>query len=78
MAVDNSLASKLEITPSDNLMIKQHMPEQSVASHGRNQLTKSYLFLIMKLANEGTQATCFIAKDHKKVIKFKGDHLYAQ
>jgi hypothetical protein len=35
-------------------MVKQHVPEHSVASHGRNQLTKSFLFLVIRMANEGT------------------------
>ena len=58
-------------------MAKQHIPENSSASHGRNQLTKSFLFLVIRMAAEGTQTTCFIYKDCKKVIKFKHDHIYA-
>ena len=58
-------------------MAKQHIPENSVASHARNQLTKSFLFLVIRMANEGTQTTCFFEKDIKKVMKFKSDHIFA-
>ena len=58
-------------------MNKHHIPEHSLASHGRNQLTKKFLMLIIRVANEGTQAHVFFGRDTKKVLKFKHDHIYA-
>jgi hypothetical protein len=48
LAYDNTVTGK------DRLLVKQLIPDQSVARHGRNQLTKSFLFLIVKMASEGT------------------------
>ena len=35
-------------------MAKHHIPEHSQASHGRNQITKKFLYLTVRMANEGS------------------------
>ena len=33
--------------------------------------------MTVRMANEGSQTTCFFEKDKKKMIKFKNDHIFA-
>jgi len=52
-------------------------PQNAEAKHARNQTTKDELFVVVKVAGEGTTATCFYDRKDKKSIKFAKDHIMA-
>lgn len=57
-------------------MVRQYIPENAIASHGRNQVTKRFLYLIVRINGEGTSAHCFLEKNSKRIIRFNVDHIY--
>ena len=40
-------------------------------------MIKDGVFLVVRIAGEGTTATCFYDRYLKEIIKFKNDHMFA-
>ena len=58
-------------------MVSVHLGEKSISSHVRNQMCKDYMMLVQRIYGEPNEATAFYRRDHKKHIRFSGDHLDA-
>ena len=68
-----------EITTYD-CIAKHTLPDQSQADshHGRNQETKDFPILTVRVHGEGTTAYCHFDEEQKKSIKFHNDYQYAR